>query len=104
MTAKPGKIVGVQDLVKRQKKVWENGKESVAVYSIIHSGEPGFTIVQRLTNGLKELGSDYRKPFGERYNAEYGAGSFDNWLKDYADVVQSRWSELLTYKPNLGSK
>lgn len=104
MTAKPGKIVNVQDLIKRQKKVWEDGKESVAVYSVVNSGEPGFITVTRLKNGLKELASDYRKPFGERYNAANGAGSFDAWLKDYADAVQSRWSELLVYKPLLSSK
>ncbi len=104
MTAKPGMIVKVQDLIKRQKKVWETGKESVAVYSLVFSGEPGFITVTRLKDGLKELASDYRKPFAERYNAAYGAGSFDKWLKDYADVVQNRWSELLIYKPDLSSK
>ena len=104
MTAKPGKIVNVQDLVKRQKKVWEGSKESVAVYSAAFSGEPGYIQVTRLKNGLKELASDYRKPFADRYNDASGAGAFDTWLKDYSDAVQSRWSELLTYKPKLSSK
>jgi hypothetical protein len=104
MTAKPGMVVKVQDLIKKQKKVWEAGKESVAVYSVAFSGEPGFTTVTRLKDGLKELASDYRKPFAERFNAAHGAGSFDKWLKDYADAVQNRWSELLTYKPDLSSK
>ena len=90
MTAKPGMIVKVQDLINKQKKVWEAGKESVAVYSAAFSGEPGFTTVTRLKDGLKELASDYRKPFGERYNDANGAGAFDTWLKDYADAVQSR--------------
>jgi hypothetical protein len=53
---------------------------------------------------LKELATDYRKPFAERYNEANGAGSFDSWLKDYADIVQNRWAELLTYKPLLSSK
>ena len=104
VTAKPGKLNYVQDLIKRQKKVWEAGKESVAVYSTVFSGEPGFIYVTRLRGGLKELASDYRKPMAERYNDANGAGSFDTWLKDYADAVQSRWSELLTYKPKLSSK
>jgi len=60
MTAKPGMIVKAQDLIKRQKKVWEAGKESVAVYSVAFSGEPGFITVTRLKDGLKELASDYR--------------------------------------------
>ena len=104
MTAKPGKINNVKDLIMKIKKVWEAGKESVAVYSLAFSGEPGYTYVTRLKNGLKELASDYRKPFAERYNDVYGAGAFTTWLKDYADAVQSRWSELLIYKPELSSK
>ena len=104
MTAKPGKIVNAEDLIKRQKKVWEAGKESVAVYSLTASGDPGFITVTRLKNGLKELAEGYRKPLMERYNETYGAGAFDNWLKDYADAVERRWSELLVYKPKLSSK
>ena len=104
MTAKPGKINDVKNLITKFKKVWEDGKESVAVYSTVFSGEPGFIYVTRLKNGLKELAADYRKPSSERYNDVYGAGSFDAWLKDYADAVQSRWSEILIYKPELSSK
>jgi len=104
MTAKPGKINDVKNLITKFKKVWEDGKESVAVYSATYSGEPGFIYVTRLKNGLKELATDYRKQMSERYNNVYGAGSFDAWLKDYADAVQSRWSEILIYKPELSSK
>ena len=94
----------MRTLIQKFKKVWESGKESVAVYSVIVSGEPGFIYTTRLKNGLKELASDYRKPMADRYNEVYGAGGFDSWLKEYADIVQSRWSELLTYKPTLSSK
>ncbi|HVW98911.1 MAG TPA: hypothetical protein VHA52_00490 [Candidatus Babeliaceae bacterium] len=104
ITAKPGKINDVKNLISKFKKVWEDSKESVAVYSTAFSGEPGFVYVTRLKNGLKELAPDYRKPSAERYDAVYGAGSFDAWLKDYADAVQSRWSEILIYKPELSSK
>jgi hypothetical protein len=104
MTANPGKVVGVEALIRKQKKVWENSKESVAVYTSQFSGDPGYITVTRLKDGLKELSSDYRKPFAERYNEAYGAGAFDSWLKDYTDAVQSRWSEMLTYQPKLSSK
>jgi hypothetical protein len=86
------------------KKTWQAGNESVAVYQAIASGEPNYITVTRLKQGLKELASDFRKPFPERYNAVNGEGSFDAWLKDYADVVEKRWSELLIYKPSLSSK
>lgn len=104
MMAKPGKVNAVNELIKKLKKVWEAGNESVAVYSITASGEPGFITVTRLKNGLKEMAKGFRKPLMERYNEVYGAGAFDNWLKDYADAVEKRWSELLIYKPNLSSK
>jgi hypothetical protein len=104
MTAKPGKINDMKVLLQKLKKVWQDGNESVAVYVTVFSGEPGYIYVTRLKNGLKELATDYRKPLAGRYNAANGSGSFDGWLKDYADIVQSRWSELLTYKPLLSSK
>ena len=73
-------------------------------YSLVASGEPGFTMVNRLKDGFKELADDYRKPMFERFNDVYGAGAWDAYLKDYADAVENRWSELLVYKPALSSK
>ncbi len=104
MDAKPGKIMAVKELAQKMKKVWEAGQESVAVYSLTASGQPGFITVTRLKNGLKELAKGYRKPLPERYNEVYGAGAWDAYLKDYADAVEKRWSELLVYKPKLSSK
>jgi hypothetical protein len=104
ITANPGKIGDVKDLTMKLKKVWEAGKESVAVYSVVASGEPGYISVTRLKDGLKELSVEYRKPLAERYNEAYGANAFDTWLKDYADAVQNRWSEILIYKSSLSSK
>jgi hypothetical protein len=103
MTAKPGRINDTRMLIQKLKKMWTAGGESVAVYAVAVSGEPGFITVNRLKNGLKELATDYRKPMPERYNDANGAGSFDAYLKDYADAVQSRWAELLIYKPLLSS-
>jgi hypothetical protein len=103
MTANPGRIANVRALIQRMKPVWTAGSESVAVYSTAFSGEPGYITVSRLKGGLKELASDFRKPMPERYNAANGAGSWDTYLKDYAAAVQMRWSEVLIYKPLLGS-
>ena len=104
MTARPGKLPAVKELIKKMKTTWEAGKESVAVYSLTASGDPGYITVTRFKNGLKELAQGYRKPLPERFNEINGAGAFDNWLKDYADAVEKRWSELLIYKPKLSSK
>ena len=104
MYAKPGMISGVNDLVKRLKKVWTDGNESVAVYQSVISGSPQVVTVTRLKDGLKELDDNYRKPMPERYNAAYGAGSWDTYLVDYSKCVESRWSELLVYRADLSSK
>jgi hypothetical protein len=104
MTARPGMINAVLELIKQQKKVWENGKESVAVYSLMASGDPGYITVSRLKGGLKELNADFRKPMKDRYNEVNGAGSFDTFLKDYALAVEKRWSEMLFYHKELSSK
>ena len=68
------------------------------------SGEPGYLTVTRLKGGLKELATGFRKPLKDRYNTANGAGSFDQFLKDYADDVKNRWSQLLVFKPDLSSK
>ncbi len=104
MFPKPGMINGAIDLVKRLKKVWMDGNENVAVYQIANSGEPQIASVTRVKDGLKELASGYRKPLPERYNAAYGAGSWDAYLADYAKYVENRWSELLFLRPDLSSK
>lgn len=104
MTARSGKVNEMKALIQKLKKPWQDGNESVAVYAAVASGEPGLITVTRLKSGLKELASDFRKPMAERFNAANGAGSFDRWLKDYAEIVQDRWSEVLTYMPELSSK
>jgi hypothetical protein len=104
MIAKPGMIGAIPELIKKLKNAWQASGQSVAVYVTVASGDPGYMTVTRLKGGLKELASDYRKPLKDLYNAANGAGSFDGFLKQYAEVVQSRWSELLIYKPELSSK
>lgn len=103
MTAKPGKLGVVTEMIKKMKKAWEAGNESVAVYSLTVSGEPGYIIVTRLKGGLKEMADGYRKSMTDRFNEAYGAGAWDNYLKDYSDAVEKRWGELLVYKPALSS-
>jgi hypothetical protein len=104
MVAKPGKIGAIPDLIKKMKNAWQAGSESVAVYQLVASGEPGYLTVTRLKAGLKELATGYRKPLKERFNAANGDGSYDTFSKDYADDVENRWSELLLFKPDLSSK
>ena len=101
---KPGKLAQLLELVKNLKKVWVADKESVAVYESASSGTPSITIAYRMKNGLKEMAESYRKPLPERYNDVYGAGSFTTFTQKFADIVESRWEELIFYHADLSSK
>jgi hypothetical protein len=101
---KPGMINSVIELENKLKKVWQAGNESVAVYQAMNSGSPEFLNVTRLKNGYKELADGYRKSLPERYDMAYGAGSWNSYLADYAKGVDNRWSELLSFRPDLSTK
>ena len=101
---KPGMINGVIELENKLKKVWQAGNESVAVYQAMNSGNPEFLNVTRLKNGYKEMADGYRKSLPERYDMAYGAGSWTNYLADYAKSVDNRWSELLSFRADLSTK
>jgi hypothetical protein len=101
---KPGMINKTTALMKQLKKVWEASNESVAVYNVVNSGEPQVIAVTRLKNGLKELDPSFRKPLPERFEATNGEGSWNNYLEDYAEAVERRWSEMLFYRADLSSK
>lgn len=101
---KPGMVVSVEEMLKKMKAAWSAGNESVAVYTATASGEPQYVIVTRLKAGLKELDDSYRKPMKDRYNAANGPNGWTDYLKEYANTVERRWSELLFLRPDLGSK
>lgn len=104
MYPKPGMVNQATDLVKRLKKVWVASNESVAVYRAANSGPMQFTTVTRLKGGLKELSEGFRKPITERFEAANGAGSWTQYLTDYANAIESRWSEMLFLRADLSSK
>ena len=101
---KPGMTTALDDMTKKMKAVWAAGNESVAVYRSIASGDPQLVYVNRLKEGLKELDASFRKPMPERYAAVNGANSWADYLKDYSNIVERRWSELLFYRADLSSK
>ena len=104
MFIKPGMIMGATDLVRKLKKVWVAGNESVAVYNVSFSGEPQIVTVTRLKNGLKELSPGFRKPMAELFDEVHGAGAWNYYLADYAKAIESRWIEMLSLRADLSSK
>ena len=86
------------------RKVWEASGESVAVYVSSSSGPAQYAVVTRYKQGLKEREDGFRKPFKDRYEAMYGADSWDNVAEVYQQYVDNVWSELLSYRTDLSSK
>ena len=101
---KPGMIINLEAMIKKMKAAWIEGKESVAVWKAVASGEPQYLTISRLKQGLKELDSDFRDPTSERYDIVHGADAWKNYLKDYSNTVEKRWSELLFFRPDLSSQ
>lgn len=101
---KPGQFQAVEDVVKQLKKVWEAANQTIAVYEASASGEPQMAFVTRYKQGLKERERDFRKPMKERYEAVYGAGSFDKYMAAVANATDHSWSEMLFYNAKLSSK
>jgi hypothetical protein len=104
MKSKPGYAGKIAPMIAQLKKAWAVGGESMAVYTSVASGDPEYAMVQRLKGGLKELEDGYRKPMPERFEQANGAGSWAQYLKDYAQYVDNRWSEMLFLRADLSSK
>lgn len=100
----PGYFGEMQDLLKTTKPVYDATNRSVAVYESSSSGEPGFNIVTRYKDGLKERDPGYRESMKDAYEKKHGAGSWQRYQDGIKKAVQHSWSELLSYKANLSSQ
>jgi len=102
--AKPGFAGDIENMIKKAKKAWELGNQSVAVYESSASGPPQFLIVTRYKQGWKERDSSFMKPFKTRYNTANGEDSYDGFTEGLQKYVESSWSEMLSYNKELSSK
>jgi hypothetical protein len=94
----------VKGLIAKMKKVWTASGESVAVYQTSSSGPAQYALVTRYKQGLKERDPAFRKPFKERYEAMYGADSYNEGLEIFQNYVENTWGELLSARADLSSK
>ena len=69
---KPAMGNEVEETIKKAKKAWAAGNQTVAVYQSVASGQGKYILVYRLKEGLKELQSGYRKPMKERFDGANG--------------------------------
>ena len=103
-TQKIGYGSKVWDMIMQMKPVWKASEQSVAVYTVSSSGRPGYAVVTRYKNGLKERASGYRKPMKTRFEAVHGEDSFDGFVEVQRNYLDELWSELLFLRADLGSK
>ena len=96
-----GKFVGE---VPKFKKAWEAGRQTVAVYESINSGDAHIAFAFRMKEGLKEMESGFRSSMRDRYDQLYGAGAWDAYLENVNKYVDRIWSELLFLRKDLSSK
>jgi hypothetical protein len=103
-TTAPGYGDEMHDLLTKMKKAWVESKAAVAVYSASSSGAPGYAIVTRYKQGLKERTTGFRPPFKEVYEKANGAGSWAAFQDVLKKGLLSSSSELLKFRADLSSK
>jgi hypothetical protein len=94
----------MQKLLAKMKKAWAADNSAVAVYASSSSGAPGYAIVTRYKNGLKERDPNYRPPFDQTFEKANGAGSWAEYISTVKGATAKQWSELLHFDAKLSSK
>jgi hypothetical protein len=68
------------------------------------SGDPQMVSSRRLKNGLKDMEPIPGKSIEDRWREAFGANSWSDYMDDYANIYERRWTELLTFRADLSSK
>jgi len=101
---KQGCVDTIVGLIKKVKVVWQKSNEPVAVFQASGSGPAQFILVFRYKTGWKERDPGFRKPFMERYKAEYNESGYNDYLAVIQQYVERSWAEMLISRPDLSSK
>lgn len=101
---KPGLGNIVEETIKKAKKGWEAGNQTVAVYQSVASGQAQYALVYRLKEGLKEFQTGFRKPFKERFEGANGEGTLQTQQEKINEGTDHAWSELLFFRADLSAK
>jgi hypothetical protein len=101
---KPGYTDTLAGILKKVRVVWQKSNESVAVYQASGSGPSQYILVFRYKTGWKERDASFRKPFTERYKAEFSESGYKDYMTAIQQFVESSWTEMLSFRPDLSSK
>lgn len=100
----PGYSAETEAMLKTLKPVWEATARTTAVYEVSGSGDPGYTIVARYKDGLKERDPGYKANFKENYEKINGAGSWQTYQDMVKKAIKHSWSEILSVKKSLSTQ
>lgn len=101
---RPGTALILQELILKQKKVWEATGQRVAVFQNATSGTEHFILVSRHKDGWKEKESFNEKSFAEAFDRINGANSYIEYLRTIKENVSEIWSEMLVLRAELSSR
>lgn len=103
LTYNPGYGNEMEELIKQLKPIWEATQRSSAIYEVASSGEPGYTIVARYKDGLKERDPGYKANMKDAFekNKPGSAQAYQDGLKK---ALKNSWSEILSFQAKLSSK
>lgn len=104
MFYKPGTVLLMEELIGKQKKVWEETGQQVAVFQNATSGTEHFILVTRHKEGWKEKAKFNEKSFAEAYNKLYGSSAYSDHLKLMSRNVNEIWSEMVKLRADLSSE
>lgn len=100
---KPGRGTQTTDALKKWKAIYEKVGLTVAVWRTAWSGETTYVLVFRLKTGFRQFDEptpEFRKAADELF----GAGEYERLQQAAADNFSKTWSELIEFKPALGSR
>ncbi|MCX6204637.1 MAG: hypothetical protein NTZ19_00100 [Bacteroidetes bacterium] len=103
LTYNPGYSGETEELIKQLKPNWESTQRSTAVYEVASSGEPGYIIVTRYKDGLKERDPGYKASMKDAFEKNK-PGSYQAYQDGLKKAVKGSWSEILSFQAVLSSK
>lgn len=100
--ARLGRGSAITESLKKWKAIYEKLGLNVAVWRTSWSGETTYALVYRLKDGFRQFDEptpEFRKVADELF----GPGAYDQLQQASADNYSKMWSELIEFKPELGS-
>jgi hypothetical protein len=102
LVVKPGRGGPASDGLRKWKAIYEKLGMTVAVWRTSWSGESSYALVFRLKDGFRTF-DEPTPAFRKTADELFGAGEYDRLQQAAGENFSRMWSELIEFKPALGS-